>query len=244
MTIFVTYLITGASRGIGLAIVKQLLTFPENRIVATVRDIAKAKDLASVKKSVGDRLSILELDADCETSIKAAAAAVEAIFPEGLDVLINNAGVNHAKGSPIDYGNMTNLNTTAEELNKTFVTNVIGPILVIEAFVPLMKKAPTKKIVNISSILGSLTNNWGGGLSYRVSKAALNMASDCIAKELGRDGFIVIPIHPGWVRTDLGGHDADMTPEESAAGVVKVISGLGREDNTKFYNYDGSIIPW
>ncbi|KAJ3343896.1 hypothetical protein HDU93_005179 [Gonapodya sp. JEL0774] len=258
-----TFLITGASRGIGLEFVKQIaIKYPDANIIAAVRNVEKSE--AAVKavaanKTGSGKLSVIQLDADDETSIKNAAVTVSNLYPEGIDILINNAGINLSTG-------VKDLETTAAQLTGTFTTNVVGPVLVTEAFLPHLRLKQTRKIVNISSILGSIGLTTGSPLSYNVSKAALNMgaflafvavfafnsvltshlelATVNIALALKPENFTVIPIHPGWVQTDMGGEKAPITPLQSILGMLKVISEITPKVTGTYYSFDGTTFPW
>ena len=115
----------------------------------------------------------------------------------------------------------------------------------VERFVGLLEQGEGKTVVNISSIMGSIGNNSAGGsYIYRSSKAALNMVTKTLSNDLDERGFTVVSFHPGWVQTDMGGESADIAPAEAVAGMRKVIAGLSTADNGKFYNYDGTPLPW
>jgi NAD(P)-dependent dehydrogenase (short-subunit alcohol dehydrogenase family) len=107
-----------------------------------------------------------------------------------------------------------------------------------------LKQGKGRKIVNITSVMGSIEMNFGGGYDYRASKVALNMLTNTLARELGKDGFISIVIHPGWVQTDMGGNAAPVTPEDSIRGMIAIIDGLESGSNGKFYEYTGKEMPW
>ena len=113
------------------------------------------------------------------------------------------------------------------------------------ALLPNLRKGTSKKVINVSSNLGSITNNTGGRYyGYRESKAALNMFSRTLAAELGEQGFICIALNPGWVQTDMGGANANLTVQESVNGIRSVVSQLTVEDNGTYWSYDGSRLPW
>ncbi|KAJ3334306.1 hypothetical protein HDU93_008024 [Gonapodya sp. JEL0774] len=223
------YVITGAGRGLGLEFVRQILTkYDDATVIATVRN--KSKSVAAIEAAAagaGDRVKIFEMDSDHADTIKAAAAAIEKEFPAGIDVLINNAG--------IILNDRSDVEVSAENLESTFRTNVVGPALVTQNFISQLRKKQTRTIINITSVLGSNTVPlpWPNIISYRVSKAALNM-----------EGFTVIPIHPGYVQTDMGGPNAHITPSQSISGMLKVMEGLTLEDSGKFLQWDGTTLPW
>ncbi|MEL7233812.1 MAG: SDR family NAD(P)-dependent oxidoreductase, partial [Chloroflexota bacterium] len=132
-----------------------------------------------------------------------------------------------------------------EESLYTLRVNAVAPVMVARAFVPLLRNGDNRRLVSITSQLGSLERKQSGGLyDYCASKAALNMYTRTLAADLKSDGITTVMIHPGWVQTDMGGRSADLTPEESAAAVVNVIDGLTPEMNGGFYRQDGSQHPW
>lgn len=140
-------------------------------------------------------------------------------------------------------------NSPKQEYVRIFETNVGGVSDVTQAFLPLLRKGPTKKILNISSVLGSITNiataNPGGhGSAYDVSKTALNMLTKLFANHLAEENFIVYATHPGWVKTDMGGDSAPVEQVDSIAGMLKVLDNIQHQDNGSFYNYTGSKIEW
>jgi NAD(P)-dependent dehydrogenase (short-subunit alcohol dehydrogenase family) len=154
-----------------------------------------------------------------------------------IDVLINNAGVigqRDAVVGNIDY----------DQWEETFRINTLAPIRIAETLVENVVASEKKVMVFVSSIMGSISQNGGGHYLYRSTKAALNAAMVSLSMELASRGVICISMHPGWVRTDMGGPSAAVAVSESAAGIRKVISGLGREDSGCFYDYTGAEIPW
>jgi len=222
-----TYLITGASRGIGLEFVRQLTTRGD-RVLATARDTRKAGDLAKTPARV------LNLDVSSTTSISSLSDQVRA---EPIDIMINNAGVSATSKS------ITSV--TAEELQGVFLINSIAPMLVARTVLPNLRAGKRKLIVNISSQLGSITNNRGGfSYGYCASKAALNMLTVSLANELKPEGFCCIALHPGWVKTDMGGPGAPLSPEQAVGHMLATIDKLVASDTGKFLQYDGRTLPW
>jgi len=230
------YLITGASRGIGLELVRQLLDRDTTEFVfAASRSGSKQlKDLANHPK-----LKLVELDVSDEETIKKAA---EKLKPYKINVLVNNAGVN-ASGS--------SLTTTSEGALEAFRINVVGPLLVTKYFLPLLETDSTKPaiIANISSLLASLkeaTNSdyqFFENVPYRVSKAALNMLTRLQSLELKDKNIVVVSFSPGWVSTDMGGPTAPVTPKESVEGLIKGLDRVQIEDTGKFLDYTGVELP-
>ena len=229
-------LITGANRGIGLEMTRQLLT-QGNRLVATCRKPRTAIDLQDLADQFPEQLTILPLEVTNTISIQSAYNASQRIV-DHLDVLINNAGI-------LD-GNETLATFDPDVMQQTFDVNATGSMRVVTQFLPLLQKGDAAKIINITSQLGSLqamTRKWGR-YSYNSSKAALNMLTRMLALDLKDDGIAVICVHPGWVQTDMGGASADITPAESASGILSVIDNLTLAQTGKFYTYAGDEHLW
>ncbi|XP_053175300.1 C-factor [Scomber japonicus] len=242
-------LITGSSRGIGLQLIKQLARSTDRpaTIIATVRNPTGSKDLQELSNP---GVHIVTLDTDSQQSISSALTEVQSIVgSKGLNCLINNAAINIS----------TDIDTvTPEAMMKTFQTNSVAPLFVTKAFLPLLQTAAGQStgmgmhraaVINISSILGSITYTWGEGASfksypYRTSKAALNMVTRCLAADLGSHGILCMALHPGWVKTDMGGPLAELTVEDSVSGLLTVLSNLTENDHGGFKDYRGNIIPW
>lgn len=222
-----TFLVTGATRGIGLEFARQLSQRGDD-VLATARDPKNAGELTSFRLSIGG------LDVSDPISIE---GLTEALAGRPIDVLINNAGV----GSPTKSIN----DCTADELQRVFMINSVAPMLVAKAVLPSLRLGSRKLIVNISSQLASITNNTGGSsYAYRASKTALNQLNKSLANELGAEGFTCVVVHPGWVRTDMGGANAPIVPADSVKLLLKLIDALTPADNGKFFNNDGTVLPW
>lgn len=220
---------TGANRGIGLELARALAE-AGRRVVATARTPGSANSLVAISQA-HPTLGIEPLDVTSETSV---AEFVERLGDLEVGLLINNAAV----GRP-------SLPMGLEGYRQAFEVNALGALRVTDALLDRMRLAERRVIVNITSQLGSMELNEGGGYhAYRVSKAALNMITRTQAAELGREGFVCTLIHPGWVRTDMGGASAPVSPEESAAGILRVIDHLTAEDNGRFLNWLGETLPW
>jgi len=225
--------ITGANRGIGLELVKQYIARGDT-VDAATRDPENAKDLEALKASAGSQLRILACDVTSRESVRAFA---HALGDTGIDLLINNAGVMEKPTGLEDIDD--------EAVAKTLDANSIGPLRVTAALLPLLRKNSTRKIAHISSDLGSIAGNASGGFyGYRMSKAAINMASKSMANDLRNEGFTVITMHPGWVQTDMGGPRAPLNVETSARGLIQVLDHATKEDTGKFLDYQGSELPW
>lgn len=228
-------LITGANRGIGLELVRQMLARGD-RVFAACRQPESADALQALGAGAGDRLTLVALDVSDPASIEACYAAVAA-QTDTLDVLINNAGVG-------DSGEALGALTQAALL-RVYTVNAAGPILVAQQFLPLLKAGDTRKIINVSTGIGSIGNRtWGGLYSYTASKAGLNMLNKNLSLDTAGDRIITIVLDPGWVLTDMGGPDAEISPATSVAGILSVLDSLTPADSGKFYHYTGSEIAW
>ncbi|MBR3191624.1 SDR family oxidoreductase [Bosea sp. (in: a-proteobacteria)] len=228
-----TWMITGANRGIGLALTMELLRRGDH-VVAAARDPwgGALAELAGVH--VG-QLTPLELDV---TSDRSVAAAKQAFDGRPIDVLVNNAGV---------YGprdRQTALDMDFKAWREVFEVNVYAPLRVSQAFLPNVEAGSGRKIVTISSRMGSIGSNPSGAIAYRSSKAAVNMVMVGFGNAVRDSEVAVLLFHPGWVRTDMGGGGADIPPSESAAGLIATIDASGMRDTNSFRNWKGEEIPW
>lgn len=221
-----TVLITGANRGLGLEFARQY-----EAAGWTVIGTARSPDRATELKALG--VEVLELDVLDRDSIAGLAAALDG---RGIDMLINNAGI-FPRESAIE-------NVNADDYARTLMVNSLGPVLVTQALMPNLRAGELKRIVNITSQLASIENNSGGYYGYRESKAALNMFTRSLALELGPEGFICLAIHPGWVRTDMGGPQANLSAEESITAMRKSIDNMTPDDNGVYRGYSGAIVAW
>ena len=228
------YLVTGANRGLGLEFVRQLSARGDT-VIACCREPAKASELQAIG---GERLSILALDV---SDPKAIATLPGQLAKDGLfvDVLINNAGVAEADEAFGEFDATTMANVLR--------INAIAPMLVTQAMVPLLEKSAGKaKVVYITSGLGSIERAEGlvYGLSYGMSKAALNMGGKKLAAELTGRGIASVLLHPGWVQTDMGGAGAPLQAVDSIRGMLKVIDKLSVADGLRYVTYEGGTLPW
>ncbi|MEO1584386.1 MAG: SDR family oxidoreductase [Planctomycetota bacterium] len=222
-----TYLVTGANRGIGLALAKQLAG-RQDIVLGTARDPGGATEAFEAG------VEMLELDV---ADAKSVVGLAEQVGDRPIDVLINNAGVYNDKAGLEE--------TDVEKFNDCMRVNVAGPLAVTMALLPKLEHGGKQLIVNISSVMGSIgeTRN-GGSLGYRASKAALNMLTKAMAVELAPRGIGAVCVHPGWVETDMGGQGADLRPEESANHLVVTMDGLTTADTGRFIDYKGQDLPW
>ncbi|MCM5506584.1 MULTISPECIES: SDR family oxidoreductase [Vibrio] len=224
-----TVLITGANRGIGLSLVKNYLA-QGWQVHATYRSEKSSQDLLELE---GDNLTCHPLDVTDYQGLSEFANALPA-----LDVLINNAGYYGPKG--YGFGN-----TDIDEWRKVLEINTIAPLKLVEALFPNLQKGQLKKIACLSSKVGSMTENTsGGGYIYRSSKAALNSVVKSLSNDLSSQDFTVLALHPGWVQTEMGGPNALIDTQTSAAGLVEVIESADISRSGEFINYDGTALPW
>ena len=230
-------LITGANRGIGLAIVRQYLQNSDVEVLATARNPETANELQQLANAHPSQLMVLQLDVT-DTQSVATFAEKTANHVTGLDVLINNAGVK----PPYDAETFANI--TTETLLNVLAINVAGPLMVIKALVDLLAVGNNPRIINISSQMGSMTWSGGNYYAYCTSKAALNMVTKRLATDLHNRGITVIAMHPGWVRTDMGGSSASLSPAESASGIINVAASLNPTYNGQFLKWNGEPHAW
>lgn len=247
-------LLTGSNRGIGLELVRQLLGGPQppTHVFATCRDPEgprgkELRDLASKHPN----LVLVKLDVANPSAIVSAAKIVEGkLNGAGLNLLINNAGI----FTPVSLETVD-----SEEMIRAYKTNAVGPLLMAQAFLPLLKKAAQDSreeglscnkaaIINISTLLGSIERTpesyFKPVISYRCSKAALNMLTRCQALTYGKAGILCVALHPGWVKTDMGTQEADLTVDTSVQGLLSVLPILSEKHSGMLLNWKGKTIPW
>jgi len=248
-----SYLITGSSRGLGLAFVEELLKNPSNFVIATARNLRHADELqALVAKYPKDRVAVVQLDLADPESIQRAAVEAKKLLPEGLDTLVGNAGSND---QPVPTFEDLDLKLFAEELNLEIVNNTI----LIRSFLPLIRQGKPGRVIFISSVLGSIELAAGMPTlndAYSVTRAALNMLIRKWGAALKFEKISTAVVHPGWVPTTALGSGIEewvqknapnlprVSVADSAAGVVKVFETLTIEDTNSFFNYDGTKLPW
>ena len=222
-------LITGANRGIGLELVRQYAAAGW-RVLATCRNPRQATALADL----AGEISIHALDVCADQSLKNLASELRGV---ALDLLINNAGM---MGERSALGQI-NYQSWAEVL----AVNTLSPIRVSEYFLEHVARSEGKTIAMITSKMGSISDNKGGGsYIYRSSKAALNAAAKSLSVDLAPRAIACVLIHPGWVQTDMGGPNALISTPESVRGIRNVLERATLKDSGAFFNYDGSHIPW
>ena len=229
-------LVTGANRGLGLEFTRQLLARGA-RVFATCRHPGQALKLTELAGAHPGRLNVLPLDLSSEHSIASLVREVSALT-DALDGLINNGGV---LVSGERFGELS-----AKTFNSSFATNALGPLLLTQALTPLLlAHGSDAKVLNLSSELGSIGDTVAFHTpSYAVSKAALNMVTRLLAASLSAQGIIVVCVHPGWVKTDMGGANASVAAPASVAGMLQLIDQLRVPDAGKFFDYLGAEIAW
>ena len=227
-------LITGANRGLGLAFSKQYAAAGW-RIYAACRVPDDADTLNAAAAATEGRLTVHALDIGDGDSVAALAAG---LADEPLDVLLNNAGVYLGKGR--GFGE-----TDYDDWQETLRINTLAPLRMAEALIGNIASSERKQIICMSSKMGSMADNTGGGAYlYRSSKAALNAVMRSLAADLADRGVTVIAFHPGWVSTDMGGKEAPVTPAASVHGMREVIDALTPADSGRFLDYQGKDVPW
>ena len=214
-------LITGANRGLGLEFVRQYKEAGWD-IVATARETSAELDSLGVRV---ERLDMSDLDSVSRFGERL----------DSLDVMIANAGTYGPK-SPRS-------GEDGQDWLQTFAVNTVAPYLLAQSVLPLVARS-NGKLIAITSKMGSIDDNGSGGfVAYRSSKSALNSAWRSLAID-NRGKATCAVLHPGWVQTRMGGSSAPLSPEQSIAAMRKVIHGLGPDDSGRFFNYDGTEIPW
>jgi NAD(P)-dependent dehydrogenase (short-subunit alcohol dehydrogenase family) len=229
-----TVLITGANRGIGLELTKSFCTSDQWQVLACCRDPQSAKALRDVADQSDGRVEVHQLDVTNIDSVSALAAKLDS---RSIDVLLNNAGVmggDRQSALDMDY----------QAWRETFEVNTMGPLRMVQLFLPNLRLSDRPRVLTISSQMGALSRKRGGSYAYRSSKAAVNKVMQGLAIDLAEDGIIVSLVHPGWVQTDMGGAQADITPQESAVGIFRIAENLAQSDSGRFLKWNGEEHPW
>lgn len=229
-----TALVTGGNKGIGLAVCRTLAK-QGIAVVLTARDEQKGKNAVEMLSEEGLSVTFCRLDVTEEESIRDAAEFVKKEFGE-LDILINNAGV------LLDFDDDI-LSVSRKDVEESFNVNTLGPLLVSQGFSGLLGEG--SRIVNVSSRYGQLNNSSEEGFcpSYRISKCALNTVTKLLANSLGSKNVLVNSVCPGWVRTDIGGDEAQLSPDEGAKTIVWLATSPEVEDSGGFFR-DMQRIDW
>lgn len=225
--IMATIVITGANRGIGLELARQY-TREGHEVIRMMRGIDKADPLFG---------TTIALDVTSDESVAKAAAA--ALGGKPIDLLIANAGVIGPDAASQSATVMDFAGFAA-----TLDANVLGPLRVIQALLPNLRAAKDAKVAVVSSRMGSMAYAKSDHVAYRASKAAVNKVVQCLATDLAEEGIAVASLHPGWVRTDMGGAGADIDVETSATGLRAVLAGLNLGNTGRFWAYDGEVLTW
>jgi NAD(P)-dependent dehydrogenase (short-subunit alcohol dehydrogenase family) len=236
--------VTGANRGIGLHLVKKLLAGsdahefmkPHFKIIATARTPEAATELNDIAANSDNRVVVLPLDINSESSVEAFTKSVTTDFGH-IDLAFFNAGVIGEK-SPV-----TSL--SKEDAVNTFITNAYSPIHLFNSLLPCFRAGTEPRVIFVSTAVGSIGNTTSGTVpSYRASKVALNMLVRCLSIEVPEVAMMLM--HPGWVATDMGGPNATTQPEDSAAGIISVATKFCNKEHSadKLYVFNGNTLPW
>ena len=228
-----TVVITGANRGIGLALTT-VYAQRGDTVFACCRTPGKAKELHALAKT--HSVTVVPLDVGDDKSV---AALAKQLGSTPVDTLVNNAGIG---GGPPEEQTATSMNFAAWA--ETFNVNSLGPVRVMQALLPALKRSRSPKVMSVTSQMGAISLDMAFALGYSASKAALNKFMRLAATELKSQGIAVGVIHPGWVKTDMGGPGASITPSESAAGIAKVIDQLSLQNTGGFWKWNGTRHEW
>lgn len=230
-----TVLVTGANRGLGLELTRQLLAQGAH-VVATCRHPGKATALNALGGAHPGRVHVLPLDVGSESSRAELVRELPLVLGEArLDLLLNNAGVLH---SGERFGQVTQA-----ALEESLRVNAIGPFLLTQALAAFLRDGAT--VANLSSQLGSIARVTRFGTpSYCAGKAAQNMLGAQLAQALAPRGIVVLQLHPRWVQTDMGGAQAPLRVQESAAGLLRVIDRATPAQSGTFLDWQGQTLPW
>lgn len=227
-----TWLVTGVSRGIGMAMMNELLRRGHD-VIGACRNPDGERDLWEAKRDWKERFDSVKIDVADHASIVAAAKQLDG---RRIDVLVNNAGVLKDGGKSL--GDL-DLNS----VQQSFTINALGPMMIARCFMANLGLSDDPKVVNMTSLMGSLADNKSGGYyAYRMSKSALNMFSLCLAREFPK--VTVLAMHPGWVKTAMGGPQAPTDPEDSASGIIDVVTKATLKDSGRYVDFRGKELPW
>jgi NAD(P)-dependent dehydrogenase (short-subunit alcohol dehydrogenase family) len=237
-------MITGGNRGIGFEFVRRFLE-RKDTVIPTYRDEKRAQEIIALETRGYDEIIPVQLEVRDRNSIEACFDVVAERVGQ-LDLLINNAGMGD---NSIDEGNPYTHNAfghlTAESLLKVYHVNAVAPAIITQKFVELMEWAEEPKIAYITSQMGSIGRRTASGhYSYNSSKAGLNMLARLLSYDLAGMDIMSVILHPGWVKTSMGGPDAEISVQVSVDGMLKVIDNLTPEQNGKFLDYMGQELPW
>lgn len=225
----ITILITGTNRGIGLEMARQALAKGWTVYGSARGEVTDPDAHICHHPNFHDQV----FDVTDHDAVRAAAAGIDA----PIDILINNAGV-------IGPKRQSTLDMDFDGFAETLAVNTLAPLAVAQAFLPQLKQSPNPRILTISSQMGRMSYAKSDQIAYRASKAAVNKVMQGLATDLKPMGVAVALVHPGWVRTDMGGAGADIDTSESASGILTLAEALTLEGTGQFYNWDGSIAEW
>ena len=226
-------LITGANRGIGLALAR-IYAQRGDTVFAGCRTPSRAAELHALARTRS--VEVLQLDVTDAASV---AACAHALSSARLDTLINNAAI---IGQPRERQSATSMDFAlwAEILN----VNTLGPVRVMQALLPQLKRSTQARVMNVTSDLGALSHDDPMFHGYSASKAALNKFMRLASLDLKPEGVAIGMVHPGWVQTDMGGSEAPILPVVSATGIVEIIDQLSLENTGSFWQWEGKLHAW
>ena len=225
-----TILLAGANRGLGLGLVREYLGRGWT-VIATARDPARATELAALQKEHPEQLRVEALEI---SDAAGASSLVKALHGTKLDVIFVVAGMSKHSGKPIHE-------VPQDEAAHEFIVNAYAPVTFAETLSSVA--APNATYVFMTSLLGSIASNAGGGMElYRATKSALNMLGSCFA--LRHKGSPVLLVHPGWVRTDMGGEKAPLDVPTSVRGVADTIAARRGKAGLAYLDYQNHTLPW
>jgi NAD(P)-dependent dehydrogenase (short-subunit alcohol dehydrogenase family) len=236
-------LITGASRGIGLGLSRLFAAQPDTLVFAGCRKPEVASGLRELERRLPDRIRVVPLDVSDRAGME---SARDAVAPAGgLDILVNNAGIYPGSVSATPPETSTLGSLDADAMIEVFRINAVAPVIVTQTFLALLRSGDRPRVINVSSDAGSIALRTGtGSYAYTASKAALNMLTRCLAADLRPMGIVVAAVHPGFIRTDMGGPSAPLAPAQTLPSLLRVIEDLRMESTGSFLNWDGAAIPW
>lgn len=252
----ISIFITGCNRGVGLALVKQILSLRDSPKVlfATCRSLKfdNSRELRELAEKNPILIHLLEFDVTNALQLENVVKEVEAkLAGSGLNLLINNAGIYDLKNSEYGVVSCTLDEVTRDLMMKVYETNAVAPLMIVKAFLPLLRRAakdppcqPQATVVNISSEDGSVALNMGGHYQYKCSKAAVNMLTVSLSLDYAKDGITVVCVDPGWIKTDMGGKAAPLTLPQAIPSLVRLIGSLDLSKTGSFLQHNGHTIPW
>ncbi len=228
-----TILITGANRGIGLTLTEQFAA-DDWQVLACCRNPADAEQL----QLLAEGNPTIEIHALDVTDYKQMATLADQLGNRPIDILLSNAGIYGSKG--VGFGEVD-----AKEWRQVLEVNTIAPLMLVQTFVEQVAASQRKLVAVISSKVGSIADNSSGGsYVYRSSKTAVNQVVKSLSIDLSSRDITVISLHPGWVQTDMGGPNAEISPDESVSGLKSILQSAGLSQSGQFIEFNGKSIPW